>query len=54
MAELHDGQAGRRAAREYSNAAGRERLQQAATERMTCRNDHQRPRRREFASRGSC
>src|ERR1019366_2635349 len=43
----------KRAAHKYSNAIGLERLWQAATDWTTCPNDRERPRRREFASRGS-
>jgi hypothetical protein len=48
----HDDQAGRRTARMYSNAIGRERLRQTATGSVNCPNDHQRPPSQEFASRG--
>src|SRR5215510_819807 len=48
-----DRAADRRTAQEYSNAVGHERLRQAPAERMTYPNDHQTPRRREFASRGA-
>jgi len=48
----HEGKAERRTAQKYSNAIGRGRLRQTAAETATCPNDHQRPRRREFASRG--
>lgn len=36
-----------------SNAIGRERIRRAIAERVTCPSDRERPRRREFASRGS-
>jgi hypothetical protein len=48
----HVDPAGYRTAQKYSNAVGRERLRQAAAERVTFPNDRERPRRREFASRG--
>ena len=38
---------------EYSNITDCERLSQTATDSVTCPNDRERPRRREFASRWS-
>ena len=43
----------RRTALEYSNAIRCQRLPRTATDLVTCPNDPERPRRREFASRGS-
>jgi hypothetical protein len=43
----------RRTADRYSNAADRERLRQTAIWTATCPNDRERPRRQEFASRGT-
>ena len=49
----HDRYAWRRTAQEDSNAGDRERLRQATVRPASCPNDPERPRRREFASRGS-
>jgi hypothetical protein len=47
------GRAGSRTAAEYSNVMDYERLRGTSSGPLTCPNDRERPRRREFASRGS-
>jgi hypothetical protein len=47
------GRAGSRTAEEYSNVMDYERVRRTHSDPLTCPNDRERPRGREFASRGS-